>query len=198
MKDPYRILAPFYSQISGWVFGDRRREANVHFLGKYPLDKVLIIGGGDGADYSGLEEQLTGDYWEKSPAMLRLAKRNLEKSGLQFHLGDFSGTEKYEIICLPFVLDSFLEEELEVFLVKISSHLRENGRVLFSDFFPPVRFGQKFLYRLMITFHRLLAGYRRKEVPNYSEFFEKTGWYREEEKTWANGWIRAQVYRRAD
>ncbi|GAB2478081.1 methyltransferase domain-containing protein [Algoriphagus taiwanensis] len=198
MKDAYRLLAPFYSQISGWVFGENRKEANRYFLEILPFDKVLMIGGGDGSDYQFLSKKLSGDYWERSQSMLALASRNLKETSLDFHLGHFSGNGKYDLICLPFVLDSFKDEELEVFLKKITVNLKENGRLVFSDFFPPVGFRQKVVHGLMIGFHRLFSDYRRKEIPEYSRFFEKAGWQLLEEKSWKGGWIKAQVYELAD
>lgn len=169
-------------------------EANRYFLRKSTLGRVLILGGGDGTDYLGLEEKLSGAYWEKSEAMLRLARKNLEKADLTFHLGGFSGGGKYDVICLPFLLDSFLEEEIDDFLKKIQSNLTEKGMVVFSDFFPPDSTWQKVLLRIMLLAHRFLVAYGRKDLPNYAWFFEKNGWVLVSEKTWSRGWIRTQRY----
>lgn len=194
MSDAYRLLAPWYSRLSRLVFGEKRKEANRYFFQQTPLGRVLILGGGDGTDYRGLEGSLRGAYWEKSEAMLRLARKNLEKADLAFHLGAFSGAEKFDLICLPFVLDSFLDEELDAMLKKIRSNLTEKGMVVFSDFFPPDTTWQRVLLCIMLLAHRILVAYRRKDLPDYTRFFEKNGWELVSEKTWGKGWIRAQCY----
>ncbi len=195
MKDPYSSVAPFYSFLVNLVFGSGLREAKLSNLGNRNLGKILIIGGGDGKDYKHLKLPMNGDFWEKSEAMLELAKKNLTNSGLNFHLGDFSKSDAkdYEEIWLHFVLDTLENDELADFLQTCRSKLSSDGKVYFADFYPPVSRWQKLVHGIMISFFRVSTGYQRKEVPDYDRFFTKIGFAKAKEKTLKKGWIRSSV-----
>lgn len=194
MKDSYRFLAPVYSKISALAFGKTREVASISFLEKLDGKRILIIGGGDGSAFKPLAKSLSGHYWELSPSMLHLAKWNLKNSGLSFHLGEFQGGEMFDFICLPFVLDTFLDEEFPEFLQKIRESLAPSGRVFLSDFFPPQHFSQKLFHQGIIWFHRMMTNHRRNDLPHYTRFFDQAGFSLLEEKNWKSGWIRAQLY----
>lgn len=194
MKDAYGRIARYYSWLSNLVFGNLLKEANRAFLESSMEKSILIIGGGDGKSYVGLEENLLGEFWEKSPAMLKLAKKHLSGSKLRFHLGEFQSQRKADFIFLPFVLDTLSDEQLEKLLLQLRENLNPSGKVVFSDFFPPTTFLQITVLKLMILFFRLVTSHSRKDLPDYEYFFVKTGYQKMEEKCWKKGWIRAQVW----
>lgn len=156
--------------------------------------RILIIGGGDGSDYVEMQNEIGGEFWELSISMLDEAKKNLENSGLSFHLGNFKSNQKFDLICLPFVLDTMPDKELETFLFSFKKNLNSNGQVFMSDFFEPVSFRQKLLHLLMIRFFRLVTGHKRKDIPDYELAFEKTGFKLSKGKKLLKGWVRAQLW----
>ena len=193
-SDAYRWISPFYSRLSRLVFGNRLRDSKIIFLRDLAAKRILIIGGGDGSDYEEMQNEIGGEFWERSVSMLDQAKENLENSGLSFHLGNFKSNQKFDLICLPFVLDTMPDEELESFLFSFKKNLNPNGQVFMSDFFEPVSFRQKLLHHLMIRFFRFATGHRRKDIPDYELAFEKAGFKLSQEKKLLKGWVRAQLW----
>ena len=193
-SDAYSWIAPFYSLLSRLVFGDRLKESKTIFLRDLFAKKILVIGGGDGSDFKEIQEEIRGEFWELSVSMLDLARENLDKSGLSFHLGKFNSEQKFDLICLPFVLDTMPDEELESFLFSFKKNLNSNGEVFISDFFEPVSFRQKLLHQFMISFFRLSTGHRRNDIPDYELAFEKAGFKLSQEKKLMKGWVRAQIW----
>lgn len=193
-SDAYRWIAPFYSRLSRLVFGDRLKESKTIFLKDLPAKRILIIGGGDGSDYEEMQKDLQGEFWELSVSMLDQAKENLENSDLSFHLGNFKSNQKFDLICLPFVLDTMPDEELESFLFSFKKNLNPDGQVFMSDFFEPVSFRQKLLHQLMISFFRFSTGHRRNDIPDYELVFEKAGFKLSQEEKLMKGWVRAQLW----
>lgn len=194
MKDPYQRIAPIYSKLSRLVFGQSLNKANQWALGQIKEKTVVIIGGGDGESYADVAQELRGEFWEKSEAMLKLAQKNLAKSSLRFHLGDFDSGIKADFILLPFVLDTLRDEELESLIQKLKSNLNPGGKVVLSDFFPPVTFLQGVVLKVMILFFRLITSHSRMDLPDYPGHFIRAGFRKIEEKSWKKGWIRSQTW----
>lgn len=196
MKDHYRLVAGIYRPLAGLVFGKKLSHANAHFLSQYLSGKTLIIGGGDGFDYREFQDRLSGEYWELSESMLNKAKENLQSSKLSFHLGDFPQAEPFDLVLLPFVLDTLSDEQIPKFLHRVGQNLKSGGIVILSDFFKTNSVRQSIITALMITFFRLVAGHSRKDLPDYSFWINNQDWIFQEEKAWKNGWIRAQVWKK--
>jgi len=194
VKDPYSFIAPWYSSLAKFVFGTKLKDAKLMFARDFSGKKLLFIGGGDGSDYEEIQEEMKGEFWELSVSMLDKAKKNLEKSELIFHLGNFKSDQKFDLICLPFVLDTMPDEELESFLDSFKKNLKPDGKAFMSDFFEPVSFRQKALHQLMISFFRLTTGHRRGDVPDYKLAFGKAGFLLSQEKKLLKGWVRAQLW----
>ncbi|WP_026953081.1 methyltransferase [Algoriphagus mannitolivorans] len=194
MSDNYGFLAPFYQMLSQAVFGKKILEANQAFLDDILDQELIFIGGGDGTAYQEYGNQLKGFYFEKSAKMLQLARKNLHHSHLHFVHGEYTGHNKGDCFFLPFLLDSLQDEEIEQLLEKIKSSISESGKVVVSDFFSPQTFRQNLLLQVMLLFFRIFTNHPRKDLPDYSRLFQKTGYRLLEEKVWHKGWIRAQVY----
>jgi ubiquinone/menaquinone biosynthesis C-methylase UbiE len=156
--------------------------------------KVLFIGGGDGSDYLEKQNEIQGEFWELSDSMLNRARKNLEKSGLSFHLGNFRSNQQFDLICLPFVLDTLPDQELDSFLFSFKKNLKPGGQVFLSDFFEPITFLQKILHQLMMSFFRFATGHRRKDVPDYESAFGKAGFKLSQEKKLLKGWVKTQLW----
>lgn len=193
MSDAYRFLAPFYQFLSQLVFGKDLLEANQFFLEKNR--KSLIIGGGDGYAYRDFRNNLEGEFWDLSPGMTHLAKKNLEGSGLIIQAGAWPGKGKFDRVYLPFVLDTMPDEEI-IFLVDlIRKSLLPQGEIVISDFFEPVGFGQMLFQKAMIIFFRVFTSHRRNDLPDILGLLKKEGFTLIQEKCWRKGWIRTQIWR---
>jgi ubiquinone/menaquinone biosynthesis C-methylase UbiE len=192
--DAYRRIAPFYSALSRLVFGDQLKQSKTIFLEDISAKKILIIGGGDGSDYMEIQDKIQGEFWELSKSMLDQARNNLGKSGLSFHLGKFNSDRKFDMICLPFVLDTMQDEELHNFIFSLKKNLSSEGKVFLSDFFQPVNLRQKALNWFMIQFFRRVTGHRRNDIPNYGLAFENAGLKLLQEEKFLKGWVRAQIW----
>jgi hypothetical protein len=196
MSDAYGFIAPVYQFFSQLVFGMDIIRANQEFLDEFLDKKIVIIGGGDGFAYRKYSEKLKGDYWEKSSAMLGLAKKNLKNSSLKFHWCEFSGTQgKSDLVCLPFVLDTMKDQDILSFLDLVKTSLGNKGHVLVSDFHQPENFTQRILEKTMIYGFRTLTGHERKDVPNIPQLMDLKGLVLSKEKSWRQGWIRSQLYK---
>lgn len=197
MKDRYSFLAPFYNRLTKLVFGDQLKRAKTCFGENLSKKNILIIGGGDGLDYQISQNQLAGEYWEISSSMLQIAKINLSKSSLTFHL-DFFQAEKgklFEEVWLHFVLDTMRDEEIVILLGEIRKSLTPESKIYLADFFPPKKNYQKILNQIMITFFRLVANHKRANLPDYEELLLTEGWVKVSEKQFMEGWVKSQVWK---
>lgn len=196
MLDAYGCLSRFYQPLSKVVFGGDLVEANQAFIAENLGKKIHIIGGGDGTSYQVFGEKLEGVFWEKSPAMIRLAQRNLKGSGLEFRLGEFAPleSEEVEVVILPFVLDTLRDEEIRTLLQQIKKTMSPNSLLIVSDFFPAKTFGQGVLEKVMLWFFRWAAKHPRKDIPFLPLFLEKEGFRLVDRRTWRKGWIFSAVY----
>jgi len=196
VKDHYSFLAPFYNRLTKLVFGDQLMLAKTNFAENLSRKRILIIGGGDGLDYQQFQDQLSGEYWEISQAMLSKAKINLAESDLTFHLGFFQATNEKEFdeVWLHFVLDTMRDEEIASLLGEIRKSLTPEGKIYLADFFAPKSTYQRILQGAMITFFRLLANHRRANLPDYEKIFLANNWKKNLEKVFLKGWVKAQVW----
>jgi ubiquinone/menaquinone biosynthesis C-methylase UbiE len=196
VKDFYSFIAPFYSFLSKLVFGNDLNDLKIRFVSNLYQKKILIIGGGDGLDYREFQSDLEGEYWELSEAMLRKAKKNLAQSKLTFHLGDFRSNPKnqFDEIWLHFVLDTFLDEDLEQFLLEIKKVLKPHSKIYLADFFKPQSNVQRTIHSSMLVFFRVFTQHQRTDVPDYEEAFGKAGFQKVDEMKKRKGWIRAQLW----
>lgn len=195
MSDAYGFLAPIYQPISRLVFGKDLFYANQAFLEDCEEKKILILGGGDGIAYRHFGENIRGEYWDSSPNMAEIARKNLHASGLKVNAGTWPGTGNFDQILLPFILDTLSDIEIKNLLSQVKSALSHQGHVTISDFFEPVSFGQKLIQKTMIGFFRTFAAHQRKDLPAITQIFESQGFELIEEKIWRNGWIRAQLWK---
>ena len=197
VKDRYSLLAPFYNRLTKLVFGGQLKQSKNYFRENPSKKKVLIIGGGDGLDYGNFQNQLAGEYWEISQAMLRLAEQNLSKSQLTFHLGYFQAEKEkvFDEVWLHFVLDTMLDEEILSLLIEIRKSLKPKGRIYLADFFAPKNAIQRGVNRIMITFFRIVVNHKRASIPDYEEILLSQEWTKNSEIEFLKGWVKAQIWR---
>jgi SAM-dependent methyltransferase len=198
MSDAYGFLAPIYQSLSRLVFGQDLLNANRVFMDLGRGKRSLIIGGGDGLAYRDWDRSFVGEYWDTSPAMAKIAKRNLGKSGIEVNCGSWPDKGEFDVVFLPFVLDTLPDPDIIELVHHIQKSLHPGGLIIISDFFPPGALVQKALQQLMITCFRIIAGHPRSDLPDLAAFFDSKIWRLVGEKTWRKGWIRARVYGKID
>lgn len=194
MSDAYGFLAPIYQPLSRLVFGRDLLDANQAFSVLGSGKKCLIIGGGDGVAYRDWGADYRGEYWDYSPKMAELAKQNLSRTRIQVNCGKWPGRGEFDVVFLPFVLDTIPEQEIGKIILQIRLCLAPKGKVVVSDFFPPRTFNQMLIQQMMILGFRVLAAHPRRDLPNISQRMKQAGFSLRNEKIWRKGWIRAQVY----
>lgn len=194
MSDAYGFLAPIYQPLSRMVFGGDLVEANQTFNELARGKKCLIIGGGDAVAYRDWNADFAGEYWDSSLKMAELARLNLSKTKVKVNCGKWTGQGDFDVVLLPFVLDTIPEEELGKFILQVRGSLSMNGKVVVSDFFPPQTILQNLIQHLMIICFRIFAGHPRKDLPDIPQLMNQMGLELAHEKIWRRGWIRAQVY----
>lgn len=197
MKDSYGFIAPYYNRLAKLVFGDQLAVAKSSYISDLKGKKILIIGGGDGKDYQEFQKDLRGEYWELSESMLELAKKYLPNSYLNFHRGYFKqkDNQTYDEIWLHFVLDTMLDEEILELLDQLKTSLNPSGHIFFVDFFQPTTKKNRALQFIMISFFRLVAQHKRKNIPKYEELFKRSLWNKEKEQPFLKGWVKAQLWK---
>lgn len=196
MKDHYSLLASFYNHLTKLVFGYQLKWAKNCFVQNLPRKRILIIGGGDGFDYKELQHQLSGEFWEISQSMLRLAEINLYNSQLNFQLGDFQAEEGnlFDEIWLHFVLDTMNDEEIVSLLREIKKSIQPEGRIYVADFFTPKDGFQRLVNRIMISFFRIVTNHKRVNLPDYEQLLQSNDWEKTMEEEFLKGWVKAQIW----
>ncbi len=198
MSDAYGFLAPIYQPLSKFIFGDDLVAANSVFSALSRGKRSLIIGGGDAVAYRDWDGNYLGEYWDTSYKMSVLARQNLLQSKVRIHCGSWPGTGKFDVVVLPFVLDTMSDPDITKLIGKIADSLNPAGKVILSDFFSTTAFSQRLLQALMITGFRVFVQHSRANLPNIGDFFSSDSWELLEENIWKGGWIRAQVYRKRE
>lgn len=155
----------------------------------------MIIGGGDGVACLGYDKNPEGEFWDLSYKMTQLASENLKTSGLKTQTGAWPGKGKFDRIVLPFVLDTLSDPEIQILISQVKSAILPQGKVIFSDFFVPVSFGQKLIQKSMIAFFQTFTAHQRKDLPAITQYFKSEGFERIEEKNWRRGWIRSPLWK---
>lgn len=195
MKDRYSFFTPYYSILVKVIFGQRLRYAKTYFVDEVLGKNILIIGGGDGQDYIAYSKELTGEYWELSASMLAKSKKNLASSRLKFCLGDFQARKsEFDEIWLHFVLDTIPDKELGELMIEVKKALKPDGVINFVDFYQPKTKRHRTIHFLQISFFRLIASHRRKDMPAYEQFFSQNNLQKLAEKEWMSGWVKTQLW----
>ena len=198
MSDAYGYLAPIYQPLSRLVFGPDLLNANRAFLDLGRGKRALIIGGGDGLAYRDWDRSFAGEYWDTSIAMTKIGRRNLGRSGIEVNCGRWPGKGEFDVVFLPFVLDTLPDPDITELIHQIQMSLNPGGLIIVSDFFPPGTLAQKVLQQLMITCFRIITRHPRRDLPDLTFLFDPKTWRLVSEKTWRKGWIRAWVFRKTE
>jgi len=196
MKNDFNFIAPFYDCFAQIIFGDILLESQKWLISWLKRDtEVLIVGGGTGKSFEGMEKDFSITYLEKSGKMIHLAERRLSNTKVQFIREDFFQLEtdvKYDYIILPFFLDCFEEHHLNAAIEKCKILLKEEGKLLATDF--DAKKTNPILNLLMHLFFSIFSNLESKHLKDIHEHILKNGFLPERETFFRQGTIFSRVY----
>ncbi len=196
MANNYNTIAPFYDILKKIVFGNSLLNTECHFLKNVPENSRLIVLGCGTSEF--LEIIDTGLYKEivcldKSEGMCQKSSNRAEKLGLSHKLKvinqdflNFSDSETYDFIAMPYFLDCQSDENIPLILQKAKSILDKEGHLIISDFNKkrPNSLINNTLVKIMYLFFRISTGIPRKALPDYDLFIQNKDW--KMEKVYSN------------
>lgn len=197
-------IAPFYSVLSGIVFGRSHRQAQACFLNELkPNDRILILGGGSGELLQAVlkkQPDVLVDYIDISPGMIRLARaKTANPSALNFIVGtEYDIPDRsYEIVITNFYLDLFNRDSLLRVIHQIRTHVKPHGRWLITEFVQEKSW-HTFMLWIMYRFFRIATGIEAGKLPDWRSSLKKAGMQLMHSKEFYGGFIQSAVYRRSD
>lgn len=189
-------IARYYDRLKKLVFGNQVNAATHYYLPEIkPNAKVLIIGGGTGEILMYLPPDLFLTYVEKSSSMIRRANQK-RASGIDFiqlDFKDFDTEAKYDYVICPFFLDLFDNNELVAIVERITKLLREDGKLLITDFKGEGR-SQQLLIWLMYRFFRLSANIQARHLPDIDQIITHSNFQRFKSRQFSHGLIFSHIY----
>ncbi len=175
----FNLIAPCYELLKKVVFGNKLEKAERCYLNRLKEgDQVLIIGGGNGDLLNHLSPQCTIDYMELSGKMISNAVKQGFEGTINFIEDDFLRhdlDQKYDWVITNFFLDVFDENHLRIASKKIFDLLKDDGKLLATDFYPTNQFTGKLLLKLMHVFFKLVSNLESRRLKNIPYFLQKVG-----------------------
>lgn len=197
----YDLIAPFYDDLAGLVFGKPLFDAQTFFFPEIPdQGNVLILGGGSGWILPILfkyKPQVKICYIDLSEKMIDRAKKNDPAKKIDFIVGtegDIPEHYQFDTVILNFYVDGFPAEVLSSKLEWIYSHASENAIWLVTDFIETNQRMHRFVLWLTHIFFGLLIQHPNKHLVQWWKVFERSGFKISKEHTWSNGLIKSRVY----
>ncbi|WP_215224218.1 class I SAM-dependent methyltransferase [Echinicola shivajiensis] len=199
-KNLYDRVVFFYDDLASLVLGKGHLESKRAFLDRITKgNNVLYIGGGTGTNLPEILEQVGEEgkvfFVEASQKMIDKAKKGVPDSlrGRVLFLkeDDFMKmpNHQFEIIITQFLLDLLTESDLEVLFDEVDKRCKRETKWIFTDFLDHPN--RKILQYIMIWFFRLVTKNPRKDLPNYSKYFENYGWGIKSKMSFKKDWIQA-------
>ncbi|QNL20617.1 class I SAM-dependent methyltransferase [Hyphobacterium sp. CCMP332] len=144
MTNNYGIIAPFYDLLKKIVFGQSLIKAEcIHLNGVSQESKLLVVGCGS-SEF--LEHIDTSKFKcinciDKSAKMCEKSRKRRDNLNLADKIRiekkdfkNFGSSVKYDVIALPFFLDSQKFNDIPLILDKCHSMLAEQGSLIITDF----------------------------------------------------------------
>ncbi|MCA9734975.1 MAG: class I SAM-dependent methyltransferase [Deferribacteres bacterium] len=177
MKDQYKNIATWYDRIFEPMNIGLRKIGMKMYPVKSGLN-ILDIGCGTGAHLKLYQQEgCTVFGIDLSPAMLRVARRNLGNAA-ELQLCDATRTDfedgKFDLILSSTVLHEMPHKVRIDVLREAKRILKNDGRILLIDFHPgPIKKFKGIYSKIIITLSEILAG--REHYKNYRHFIKIGG-----------------------
>ena len=209
----YDRLAPFYEGLEYIAFGSALMRARTSLLETLPpLEKVLVLGEGDGRFLKALLEtqprcQVT--CVEQSPGMVQRAHARLAKSPslerVNFTIQDASRFKpekrSYDAIFTTFFLDCFTEAQLGEALPLWLKGLKRGGLWYYADFQQPntglTAIRAKMYLSIMHRFFRWQTGLQPRQLVATAPLFDSHGLSLGLERNSSQNLLSTKIYRYA-
>ena len=196
MNNNFNFVAPFYDILAHLVFGNNLIKSQIHFLSKIKrTDEVLILGGGTGELLESIPQCKSVSFLDLSEKMIVRAKNRMSKNPIDFICADFLTHDfhsKYDVIICPFFLDCFNESNLKEVISKIKNLLKDNGRLIVTDF--QKTNDNRFFLNLMHYFFRVSTSLEAETLKNIHREVELRGFIRLELKYFYRNMIFSRLY----
>ncbi len=186
-------IAWCYDPLKQLVFGNKLDQASTHFLSAIPAgSRLLIVGGGTGNLLLGIPDGVQICYVEKSVEMLKKARSRLERKVDLIHLDflDYHPSHPFDYVVCPFFLDLFDPDSLRAVIKKISSVLKEDGKLLVADF----SFQKSGLLRLMYAAFGVVTNISAKSIPPIHDLLSNSGFEMVDSAVYFNGLVFSHQY----
>ncbi len=188
-------IAWCYDKLKSLAFGDQLDRATHHHFAEIDEgSRVLIIGGGTGELLRHLPTNLDINYIEKSSKMIGRAKQI--RSNVDFICMDFIAFEsikQYDFVICPFILDLFENRQLKDFVDKIKAMLKQNGKLLVTDFKADNWLHQALIW-MMYQFMKYTAGVQASKLPEIEQILIGADFYLAKGEVFSGGLIFSHVY----
>ncbi len=195
----YNLIAPFYDDGVGVLFGKGIFDAQMHFISEIPPNsKVLILGGGSGwllVELLKRTSPLEVCYVDASEKMIELARRKTQEQ-VEF----ICGTEEdipnhsFDFIITNFYVDGFSYPILKERINYISKFRKAGAKWIVTDF---VETGKKKHSRILYFTHlffRILIKHPNKKLVDWQGAFRDQGLRSDNQKDFNQGFIKTAVY----
>ncbi len=193
MTNYYGIIAPFYDKIKSLVFGKSLIKAEcIHLQTIKPESKLLVVGSGSSEFLEFIDTNLFKRITciDKSARMCEKSRKRADNLGLnklvQIEETDFlsfSLSHNYDVIALPFFLDSQKRSEIPSILDKCHAMLSEQGALIITDFNAKTsRKSNILLIKIMYIFFRISTNIPILSLFDISDFINLNKW--EQEKSY--------------
>jgi len=205
MAANYNNSAWFYDSLARLVYGNALINAQVFLLKRISLNsKILIVGGGTGwileeitrIYASGL--QIT--YVEIAPDMMAQSKkRNVGNNQVTFindAIENVDLPKDFDIALTPFLLDNFIEENLNKIFSSIAALLKPKAFWLNTSFQLTGKWWQQVLLKTMFIFFKVTCGIEASKLPGIDKCFEENGFKLIEQQSFFGDFIGAKIFKK--
>ncbi|MEP4535064.1 MAG: class I SAM-dependent methyltransferase [Cyclobacteriaceae bacterium] len=191
-------IAGFYDPIKRLIFGRKLNQAYQYYLPRLNEgDHVLIIGGGTGKILRHIPFNVRVTYVEKSRVMIKYARQNASLD-TEFYWADFlhfESPDSYDWVICPFFLDVFDSEHLAQAIAKIRTLLKEEGKLIVTDFKPGERL-QKLFVKVMYWFFKITTNIEAGKLLDINKHVLKSGFEGDESVFFMKNLIFSRIYRK--
>lgn len=198
----FDLVAPYYDQLAGLVYGKSiRRAQTIHLDRIPPKAKILVIGGGTGwwlKQFIGKRADCHIWYVDPSEKMLRQAMAYAAGCGRVVFI---HGNEEcipameFDVVVTYFFLDMFGEEALRQMVVQLKGTLTPGGIWIVSDFVDD-RFWHRILLFLMYRFFKAIGAVENTRLANWKMALLNQQLECKEQKFFYGKFILSGIYRK--
>ena len=201
----FDLVAPYYDRLARLAFGRSLIRAQQWGVDQVRSgSRVLVLGGGTGATLPDMLARKPAHilYVEASEAMLAKARQRTPPTApITFIVGTESaiaGNEQVDAILLPFVLDLYPADMLQVHMLPtLLKHLRTDGQLIVTDFDQPRAYWQHAYMWLMLRFFRLTADVAVRQWTNWPNALRQAGLTEQSGRSFRSGQIRSGCWVRS-